>query len=248
MTPYFDGGDVQLYLGDMRDIVPNLPMTGDCIVTDPPYGETSLPWDRWQPGWVDALPAETRSMWCFTSLRTLLRHAADFAGWRRSQEIVWEKHNGSGFSRDRFKRVHELAVHWYRGPWSDVYHCTPRVPRTGGAKTASSRGRGGISHTGAIRNGLYSDDGTRLIKSVIRAHSMNGKALHPMEKPAAILSPLIEYACPPGGLVVDPFAGSGATGVAARSLGRRAILIEADEPYCEKAALRLSGPIAEGTR
>lgn len=68
--------------------------------------------------------------------------------------------------------------------------------------------------------------------------SSEDRPASPSAPPArgGVLVPQIEYACPPGGLVLDPTAGSCATGVAARLVGRRAVLIEADEAMCEKAA------------
>ena len=75
--------------------------------------------------------------------------------------------------------------------------------------------------------------------SAIYVPSCHGYAQHPTQKPLGILSPLITYSCPPGGLVLDPFMGSGSTLVAAKQLGRRAVGIEAREDYCEIAAGRL---------
>ncbi|MDD4818103.1 MAG: site-specific DNA-methyltransferase [Victivallaceae bacterium] len=63
--------------------------------------------------------------------------------------------------------------------------------------------------------------------------------VHPAQKPIELLRDMIETSCPPGGLVLDPFAGSGATAIAARQCGRRCILIERDEKIAEKAAERL---------
>ena len=96
----------------------------DCIVTDPPYGETSLEWDKVPPQWM----AECRrvlkltgSMWVFGSLRSHMAAADD--GWQVAQDVVWEKHNGSNSFADRFRRVHEIAVQYYRddAKWSEVY-------------------------------------------------------------------------------------------------------------------------------
>lgn len=238
IEPYYEDADAVLYLGDMRQVVPNLDIAADCVVADPPYGETALAWDRWPDGWPDALLEASRSMWCFGSMRMFLDRRTEFGAWRYGQEIVWEKHNGSGFSADRFKRVHEHAVHWYRGQWSAIRHEVPTVP--GQARESGLRRSVKTPHASRIGSSGYRYGDTRLMRSVIRVNSMQGKAAHPTEKPTGIVVPLIEYACPPGGLVLDPFAGSGSTAVAARLLGRRAVLIEADERYCEVIARRLA--------
>jgi site-specific DNA-methyltransferase (adenine-specific) len=181
-------------------------------------------------------------MWCFGSMRMFLDRRDEFADWKLSQDVIWEKHNGSGFAADRFRRVHELAMHWYRGDWRDIHHGTPRVPATYDSKgrTTSSRFASRTPHTGEIDATPYVDDGQRLARSVLYVKSMQRVAIHPTEKPLGILTPLLEYACPEGGLVLDPFAGSGSTLDAARQSGRRAIGIEAREEYCEAAARRLS--------
>jgi site-specific DNA-methyltransferase (adenine-specific) len=62
-------------------------------------------------------------MWVFGSTRMFLEHFSEFSGWKLSQDIVWEKHNGSGFFNDRFRRVHETVLHFYRddAQWGDVF-------------------------------------------------------------------------------------------------------------------------------
>lgn len=242
MNPYWSSETVTLYLGDCREVVPALGLTVDLVIADPPYGETSLAWDRWPDGWLATAAEATRSLWCFGSMRMFLDRRDEFAAWKLSQDVIVEKSNGSGAAADRFRRVHEHALHWYQGDWRDVYHDVPRVqatPETIARNGSAARRTHGahLGEYGAAR--AWTDDGTRLMQSVVRVKSMRGRAIHPTEKPLAILNPLIRYACPPGGLVVDPFAGSGSTLDAARQSGRRAIGIEANEEYAERAARRL---------
>lgn len=245
--PYFSDGTVSLYLGDMRKVLPALGITADCVIADPPYESTGLEWDRWPDGWLEVAASVSQSMWCFLPRRQFVEppfRGQEFwaAEWRFSQPAIWEKHNGSGFATDRLKQVHEEIGHWYRGPWADVYHKVPLVPQTSGHAPGEIRNRAAdrTAHTGSIGRGGYVYGPDRLTKSVIYARSMHGRALHPTEKPVGILDPLITYACPPRGLVIDPFAGSGSALDAARASGRRAIGIEADERYAEAAARRLS--------
>jgi DNA modification methylase len=245
--PYFSDGQVSLFVGDCREILPALGITADLVLADPPYGETKLAWDRWPDGWLQVAASVSRSLWCFGSLRMYLERGGEFtaAGWKLSQDVIWEKHNGSGFDTDRFKRVHEQVTHWYRDGWADICHDVPVVAVGEKSKSRfASRATG--DHRGEIGASRYDYDGTRLARSVLAVRSMHGRALHPTEKPLGILEPLIAYACKRGGVVVDPFAGSGSTLDAARCTGRRAIGIEADERYAELAARRLSQMTLDG--
>lgn len=67
-----------------------------------------------------------------------------------------------------------------------------------------------------------------------------GNRLHPTQKPISALQPLIGALCPPGGLLLDPFCGSGSTLVAARHAGRSYLGIELDPRHVETASLRLN--------
>lgn len=240
MKPYYERDNVTLYHGDCRAIVPTLDYDA-AVVTDPPYGQTSLVWDQWCDGWLMALPF--RSLWCFGTLRMFMDHAGEFkaAGFRLSQDVIWEKHNGSSFHRDRFRRVHEQPAHFYRGSWASVYKSVPTTPDAT-ARTVRRKQR--PPHMGHIESGAYEsfDGGPRQMRSVMRVRSTHGYAEHPTQKPLGILLPLIENAVPSiGGCVVDPFAGVGSHLIAAAQFGARAIGVEIDERNCEISARRLDG-------
>lgn len=240
MKPYFQEAGMTIYHGDCREVAPLLE-PADAVVTDPLYGETSLSWDRACRGWMDAAEAITSSLWCFGSLRMFMEMArvGECSRWTRAQEIVWEKHNGSSFHADRFKRVHELAVQFYRGEWNAIYKSPVTTPD---ATARTLRRKTRPTHTGHIEASAYvsHDGGPRLMRSVIYARSCHGEAEHPTQKPIAIIDPLLRYSVPSGGIVADLFMGSGSVLVAAKSLGMRGIGIEIEERYCEIAAKRLS--------
>jgi hypothetical protein len=122
---------VRILTGDCRELMAD-EGPFDLIIADPPYGDTSLDWDRRVFGWTQIALQRlkpTGSMWVFGSMRFML-HLGTPAGFRYAQDIVWEKHNGSGFAADRFKRVHELAVQFYRAdsPWGAVFNEVPTTP------------------------------------------------------------------------------------------------------------------------
>jgi site-specific DNA-methyltransferase (adenine-specific) len=259
-TPYWEDRDsgLALYLGDCRDVLPALGLQADCMIADPPYAETALDWDRWPDGWLKVAAAHTTTLWCFGSQKMFFDHLDEFrADWTLSQDViahdedgqpvygdvnvVWEKHNGSGFAKDRFKRVHEHALLWYRGPWEQQHRDVPRERVYDPSDKYERRNvKAGIDHTGKIGPHNHTCDGTRLMRSVIKVRSMHGRAINETQKPLGIVEPLLRYSCPPGGLVVDPMAGSGTVLEAARLLGLPAIGIEKRESQCEAAARRLS--------
>ena len=76
--------------------------------------------------------------------------------------------------------------------------------------------------------------------SVVWPFPQADTADHPTAKPLAVMDRIIRTTTVPGDVVLDPFAGSGTTLLAARNQGRRAVGIERDEAYCEVVADRLS--------
>jgi site-specific DNA-methyltransferase (adenine-specific) len=238
--PYYADESVTLYLGDWRELISE-DFTADLIVTDPPYGETSLDWDVWPGGWPTLAARHARSMWCFGSMRMFLDQRHEFGAWKLSQDVVWKKHRPSTVATDRFARMHEHALHWYQGPWGEVRHETPKVPHNGPRVATARRAAVDPNIRGSIGSSVWEDDGTRWQPTIIEARTMHRTgAINETEKPTKILEPLIQYGCAPGGTVLDLFAGSSSTLAAARNIGRKGVGYEKRESQCEAAALRLS--------
>lgn len=237
-VPFYEADGITLYHGDAIDILPHL-QSVDAVVTDPPYNETNLEWDVWPDGWPGMLLPLARSLWCFGSLRMFWDRRDEFSAWKLSQDVVWEKHNGSGLHADRFKRVHELAIHLYHGEWTSLYK-SPVIVTVYEEQKSLKRGQK-PQHFGDVEAGSgYNYDGTRIMRSVIPVRSCHGYAVNETQKPEGIVAPLLEYCVPPGGVVLDPFAGSGTTLAVARSQGKRAIGIERRESQCREIVKRLS--------
>jgi DNA modification methylase len=66
-----------------------------------------------------------------------------------------------------------------------------------------------------------------------------GKRVHPTQKPIAVMRAAIEWAAPNAQTILDPFMGSGTTGVAAVQMGRRFIGIEREPKYFDIACRRI---------
>lgn len=92
---------------------------------------------------------------------------------------------------------------------------------------------------------ILANKGRRLINGkrdtdIVRFNRVAGnKQVHQNQKPVELMSYLLEKWTDPGDLVLDPFMGSGSTGVAAKIGGRNFIGIEIEKRYCKLAESRL---------
>ena len=87
----------------------------------------------------------------------------------------------------------------------------------------------------------YGDSGTaaRFYYCAKAGKADRAGSKHPTVKPIALIRYLVKLVCPPGGTLLDPFAGSGTTGAAALAEGRRVVLIEREAEYVADIRRRL---------
>jgi DNA modification methylase len=116
-------------------------------------------------------------------------------------------------------------------PWSKQHEY---IQFTVYEPSKANRGKGTGRLAARVRKGS--------VLSFQRTNAVQNKN-HPTEKPVEILREMVESSSCIGQTVLDPFAGSGSTLVAAYLEGRSAIGIELEERYCEVAAKRLDSLI-----
>ena len=218
MTPYYADDFVTLYHGDCREVLSGIGGV-DVILTDPPFFMPAQHYQSrvgWRRTWGDT--SILRIFWSVVvdeALPALKRtgHMLTFCD-DESYPVFFPVMYG------HFDYMKSIV-------WDKGHVGLGRVWRSQHELVIAAR----------WDSSIFPNDKPR--SDVVR-HRATPPAdrSHPVEKPTSLLRDLLEPTCPVGGLVLDPFAGSGTTLFAAKSMGARAIGIEIEERYCEIAAER----------
>lgn len=219
-TPYAQGEGWVLYHGDCLAILPLLPKV-DAVVTDPPYGynyESSHAAPTTTAEWMKKPIAGDAD----TSARDSVLAWAVGIPWACFGSIKRPGPNGT-----------RATLVWDKGPASGMGDL--RIPWKMSWELVFI---GGFGWSG------FRDEGVLKGHRVVTRASMG--RVHPNEKPVSLLSHIVGKT-PANSVVLDPFTGSGTTGVACIKTGRKFIGIEIDEKYCEVAANRMRKAEAEAS-
>ena len=170
-------------------------------------------------------------------------------GWWIRSEIIWHKPNPMPEStKDRPTSAHEKI--WLITKSKKYYYDADaiREPVAQGTITrlseknlknqkGSTRGNGGMKPNGNMK--AVGNMETKNKRNVWTITTKPCKEAHFATFPKDLIEPCIKAGCPEGGVVLDPFGGSGTTGIVAKSLNRTAILIELNPSYIEIAKKRI---------
>ncbi len=240
--------------GDCIETMQSLPEASvDMVFADPPYnlqleGELHRPnnsrvdgveeawdrfddfasYDRFSEAWLSAARRILKpegTLWVIGSYHNIFRVGArlqDLGYWILN-DVVWRKTNPMpNFRGRRFTNAHETMI------WC--------------ARDREGRYRFNYEAMKSLNDDLQmrSDWLLPICSGGERLKDGGGKKAHPTQKPEALLHRVILASTQPGDLVLDPFFGTGTTGVVAKRLGRNYIGIERDPGYIAAAEKRLS--------
>ena len=223
-SPYYADDLVTLYHGDCREVMSSIPERCDVLMSDPPYASAAATattgWakQKWGGNWGDM------------SLMTFMTEATlDAAPLTDGHEVFWfTDHLGYAVVIPVMFRRYPLvqSIVWDR----DML----------GMGTCFRKQTEFIVYT---RNREAAEFESKTARDLIRMRPDYSIREHPAQKPVALMADLLKPS--PGKCVLDPYAGSGSTLLAARQLGRKSVGIEIEERYCEIAAKRIQRQAAE---
>ena len=180
--------------------------------------------------------------------------ALQHMGWRWLETYIWAKPNAvPGRYGPRTKDAFEYVYHFARGAKPSFNLDAIRVPyKTSAAeierrKLDTNGRRNTNAGFGRDRTGTYSYGGADPgnVVTVPQTYNQHHGVAHTAAMPEGLASFFIRAVCPPGGIVIDPFAGGGTTTVVARRLGRRAGGIELHEEFVIEARRRIKAEEAQ---
>lgn len=184
--------------------------------------------------------------------------ALQHMGWRWLETYIWAKPNAvPGRFGPRTKDAYEYVYHFAKGPKPYWNLDAVRVPYKTTQDEIDRRmlDTNGRRNTdagfGRDRTKTYAHGGADPGNVITVPQTYNqyyGAGGHTAAMPEGLAAFFIKAACPSGGVVLDPFAGSGTTTVIARRLGRRAGGLEIHEAYAEVARQRIEADQAEVER
>lgn len=166
-------------------------------------------------------------------------------GWVLRSDIVWAKPNPMPESvTDRPTKSHEYlflltkAERYYFDAdavrEAQAYPLSPDARTSGGYQRDSGRNDGSEHRSG----GFVNNQSGRNIRSVWTIATAPYPGAHFATFPPKLVEPCIKAGSPVGGVVLDPFGGSGTTAMVAQSLSRRAILIDLNPEYLDQQLRR----------
>jgi site-specific DNA-methyltransferase (adenine-specific) len=246
-------GRISLYNEDLFAGIARVPDAGaDLVVADPPYGlgkdygndsdhlsgEAYLEFSR---RWIDAvLPklAPNGSLYVFLTWQ----YSPEVFSFLKTRllmvnEIIWDRRVPSmGGSTRKYSSVHDNIGFFARS--RDYYFDLDAVRVPYDADTKKARSRSIFVGKKWLEIGYNPKD----VWSVSRLHRQHAERVdHPTQKPLALVERMVLASCPSGGLVLDPFMGSGTSALAAARHGRRFAGFELNRKYFAIARRRVQG-------
>lgn len=172
-------------------------------------------------------------------------------GWYLRQDIIWHKPNPMPESvRDRCTKAHEYIFLLTKSPRYFYDHkavmepmaasSIPRLKQNVAAQVGTTRANGGAKTNGNLKAAGDLSTGLRNRRSVWTVTTKPFRGAHFATYPIDLVEPCILAGCRPGGVVLDPFIGSGTTAIAAEKHNRLWIGCELNPDYAALAEARIA--------